>query len=191
MITYILFTVLAILPLLIYLRNPYFLGDLKYALAAVRVGMRMSKVKKNFSSILDSFLDKVKKHPQNTFLIFKDTSYTYSQADKESNKAARALSTLAQLKQGDVAALFLSNEPQFVWIWLALAKLGCVASLLNCNIRSKSLVHCFSCCEAKVLIVGAGKAFWGIFFNQGCYFKMLAEFVFLQAPPLPILFYWH
>lgn len=155
MITYILFTILAILPLLIYLRDPYFLADLKYALAAIRIGMRMSKVKKNFSSILDSFFDKVKKHPQKTFLIFEESSYTYSQADKESNKAARALSTCVQLKEGDTAALFLSNEPQFVWIWLALAKLGCVASLLNCNIRSKSLVHCFSCCEAKVLIVGA------------------------------------
>ncbi|MEQ2186211.1 hypothetical protein GOODEAATRI_026316 [Goodea atripinnis] len=119
--------------------------------------MQLSKIRKSFSSILDSFLDKVQKHPQKTFLIFEENSYTYSQADKESNKVARALWTHAQLKEGDTAALLLGNEPQLVWVWLALAKLGCVASVLNSNIRSKSLLHCFSCCEAKVLIVGAGK----------------------------------
>ncbi|KAK5609478.1 hypothetical protein CRENBAI_007988 [Crenichthys baileyi] len=117
--------------------------------------MQLSKIRNSFSSILDSFLDKVQKHPQKTFLIFEESSYTYSQADKESNKVARALWTHAQLKEGDTAALLLGNEPQLVWVWLALAKLGCVASVLNSNIRSKSLLHCFSCCEAKVLIVGA------------------------------------
>ncbi|MEQ2256458.1 hypothetical protein ILYODFUR_024360, partial [Ilyodon furcidens] len=155
MIAFILFAVLAILPLFIYLRNPYFMGDLNYAFALIRVGMQLSKIRKSFSSILDSFLDKVQKHPQKTFLIFEENSYTYSQADKESNKVARALWTHAQLKEGDTAALLLGNEPQLVWVWLALAKLGCVASILNSNIRSKSLLHCFSCCEAKALIVGA------------------------------------
>ncbi|XP_012706633.2 very long-chain acyl-CoA synthetase [Fundulus heteroclitus] len=153
MIAYILFTVLAIL--LVYLRNPYFMSDLNYALTAIRIGVRLSKIKKSFSSILDSFLEKVAKHPQKTFLIFEESSYTYSQADKESNKIARALQTHGRLKEGDTAALFLGNEPHFVWVWLALAKLGCVAALLNYNIRSKSLLHCFSCCDAKVLIVGA------------------------------------
>ncbi|XP_008402769.1 very long-chain acyl-CoA synthetase-like [Poecilia reticulata] len=155
MIAYILFTVLAILPLFVYLRNPYFLGDFRYTVTAIRIGIRMSKIKKNFSSLLDCFLDRVEKHPEKTFLIFEESSYTYSQADRESNKVARALSMHAQLKEGDTVAVFLGNEPHFVWLWLGLAKLGCVASLLNSNLRSKSLVHCFSCCEAKVLIAGA------------------------------------
>ncbi|XP_047219692.1 very long-chain acyl-CoA synthetase-like isoform X1 [Girardinichthys multiradiatus] len=155
MIAFILLTALAILLVFIYLRNPYFMGDLNYAFGLIRIGMQLSKIRKSFSSILDSFLDKVQKHPQKTFLIFEENSYTYSQADKESNKVARALWTHAQLKEGDTAALLLGNEPQLVWVWLALAKLGCVASVLNINIRSKSLLHCFSCCEAKVLIVGA------------------------------------
>ncbi|KAF4095279.1 hypothetical protein G5714_024357 [Onychostoma macrolepis] len=43
----------------------------------------------------------------------------------------------------------------FLWIWLALAKIGCSVALLNHNIRSKSLLHCFTCCGASVLIAGA------------------------------------
>ncbi|KAG9352244.1 hypothetical protein JZ751_020657, partial [Albula glossodonta] len=76
-------------------------------------------------------------------------------ADKQSNKAARALEMHARLKGGDTAALLLGNEPHFVWIWLGLAKLGCVSAMLNCNIRSKSLLHCLLCCEFKVLIAAA------------------------------------
>uniref|UniRef100_A0A8P4G8J6 long-chain-fatty-acid--CoA ligase n=1 Tax=Dicentrarchus labrax TaxID=13489 RepID=A0A8P4G8J6_DICLA len=160
MIAYVLYSALAglaFLAFLLYLRNPYFLKDLNYTVTAIKIAMQLRKFKKQkpFYSILDRFLDKVARHPQKKFILFEDSSYTYSQADKESNRVARALSTHAKLKEGDTVALFLGNEPQFVWVWLALTKLGCTASLLNYNIRSKSLLHCFSCCEAKVLVAGA------------------------------------
>ncbi|XP_074476085.1 long-chain fatty acid transport protein 2-like [Sebastes fasciatus] len=160
MIAYILYTALtglAILPLLLYLRNPYFFKDLGYTITAIQIGLSLSKFKKQkpFYSILDRFLDQVARQPHKKFILFEESSYTYSQADKESNRVARALSTHAHLKEGDTVALFLGNEPQFVWLWLALTKLGCCASLLNYNIRSKSLLHCFSCCDAKVLVAGA------------------------------------
>lgn len=150
---------LALLLALLYTKNPYFLQDLNYAITAIKIGMRLSKYKKSkpFYSMLDCFLDKVSRQPHKKFLLFEDSCYTYSQADKESNKVARALSTHANLQEGDTVALFLGNEPWFVWAWLALAKLGCTASLLNNNIRSKSLLHCFSCCDAKVLVAGAGE----------------------------------
>ncbi|KAK2920001.1 long-chain fatty acid transport protein 2-like isoform X1 [Channa argus] len=160
MIVYVLFTALAglgILLLFVYLKNPYFWKDVNYAITAIQIGMRLNKFSKQkpFHSILDCFLEKVAKHPDKEFILFEDRSYTYYQADKESNRVARALSTHAHLKEGDTVALFVGNEPQFVWIWLALFKLGCTASLLNYNIRSKSLLHCFSCCEAKVLVAGS------------------------------------
>ncbi|XP_068602406.1 long-chain fatty acid transport protein 2-like [Brachionichthys hirsutus] len=160
MIAYILSTALAglvILPFLLYLKNPYFIQDLKQAIVFLQIGSRLAKIsrKKPFHSILDCFLDNVAKQPHKTFIVFGERRYTYSQADKESNKAARALSAHGRLKEGDTVALFLGNEPHFVLIWLALFKLGCKASLLNCNIRSKSLLHCFSGCEAKLLVAGA------------------------------------
>ncbi|KAM9860878.1 long-chain fatty acid transport protein 2-like [Aulostomus maculatus] len=146
---------LAILPLLLYLRNPYFLADLRYAVTSIKIGIRLNKMKrqKPFYSIVDCFLDQAAKQPQKTFLVFEERSFTYRQADQESNKAARALAPL--LGEGDTVAVFLANEPAFVWIWLGLAKLGCTAALLNYNIRSKSLLQCFSCCGAKVLVAGA------------------------------------
>lgn len=162
MIAYILYSALlglVILPLWLYLKNPYILNDLKYLVNAMIVGRSLAKYasQKPFYSVLDCFLDKVAKQPQKTFVLFEGSSFTYSQADKESNRAARALLKHANLKEGDTVALFMENEPNFVWLWLALSKLGCTVSFLNSNIRSKSLLHCFSCCNAKVLIAGAGK----------------------------------
>lgn len=160
MIAYILYSALigaVILPLLLYMRNPYFFEDLRYTVTSLKIGIRLNKIQKSkpFYSILDCFLDKVSKHPHKTFIFFEGSAYTYEDIDRESSRVARALATHANLKEGDTVALFMGNEPQFVWIWLGLAKLGCTASLLNFNIRSKSLLHCFSCCEAKVLIAGA------------------------------------
>uniref|UniRef100_A0A672GC47 long-chain-fatty-acid--CoA ligase n=1 Tax=Salarias fasciatus TaxID=181472 RepID=A0A672GC47_SALFA len=148
------FTVLAVLPLVLYFINPYFWEDFKFAVTLIRIGVRLNQIGKKFYSVLDCFLDKVASHPHKTFLLFEESSYSYSQADKESSKAARALSGC--LEPGDTVALLLGNEPMFVFLWLAAAKLGCTAALLNCNLRSKSLLHCFSCCDAKEHIVKFG-----------------------------------
>ncbi|XP_031722455.1 long-chain fatty acid transport protein 2 [Anarrhichthys ocellatus] len=155
---YIWFTVLAGLAILScsFLRTcfPHLGEDFTYILASVKLGFRLVKYKtcKPFYSVLDCFLDAVKRHPSKIFLHFEGREYTYGEMDKQSNKVARALQAEARLKEGDAVALFLANEPSFVWTWLGLAKLGCPAALLNFNIRSKSLLHCFSCCGAKVII---------------------------------------
>uniref|UniRef100_A0A7N6BDS2 long-chain-fatty-acid--CoA ligase n=1 Tax=Anabas testudineus TaxID=64144 RepID=A0A7N6BDS2_ANATE len=145
----------ALLFLLLQTLSPYFGDECAYILRSIKLGIRLTKYKKAkpFYSILDCFLDAVKRRPGKIFLHFEGRDYSYEQVDKQSNKVARALQAEAQLKEGDTVALFLSNEPYVVWIWLGLAKLGCPAALLNFNIRSKSLLHCFSCCGAKVIIV--------------------------------------
>uniref|UniRef100_A0A7N8YCE4 long-chain-fatty-acid--CoA ligase n=1 Tax=Mastacembelus armatus TaxID=205130 RepID=A0A7N8YCE4_9TELE len=133
---------------------PYFGEDCTYILRTIKLGARLFKYKKvkPFYSIVDCFLDAVQRQPNKIFLRFEGREYSYSDVDKESNKVARALRAEARLKEGDTVALFLPNEPNVVWIWLGLAKLGCPAALLNFNIRSKSLLHCFSCCGAKVIV---------------------------------------
>ncbi|XP_029379623.1 long-chain fatty acid transport protein 2 isoform X1 [Echeneis naucrates] len=140
-----------------FLRNffPYLKADCIHIVRSIGVGFRLLRYKKikPFYSVLDRFLDRVRRHPDKTFIIFEGRQYSYGEVDRRSNKVARALQAEAGLREGDTVALFLPNEPCYVWIWLGLAKLGCPAALLNFNIRSKSLLHCFSCCGAKVLIV--------------------------------------
>lgn len=147
---------LVILLLFLYIRNPYIFIDLAFVFRTMRAVSLMPKGKLG-QSLLGCFLERVAMHPHKRYIVFEDTSYTYSQADAESNKIARVLSSHVQVKEGDTVALFMDNQPLYVWVYLALAKLGCAASLLNSNIRSKSLLHCLSCCDAKVLVAAAGK----------------------------------
>ncbi|XP_067090153.1 long-chain fatty acid transport protein 2-like [Osmerus mordax] len=178
------FTILAgiaILPVFLKTWFPYFGQDFSYIMKCIVLGIRLAKYKrKPFYSILDCFLDAVKKHPNKTFIHFEGKAHSYSEVDKQSNKVARALQTQARLKEGDTVALFLGNEPCFAWTWLGLAKLGCAAALLNFNIRSKSLLHCFSCCGAKVIIASAElktavEEVLPVLRQQGIYVYLLSE----------------
>lgn len=136
---------------------PYLGEEFTYIVRSVRFGGRLLRYRrlKPFYSIVDCFLDAARRHPDKTFVHFEGRQYSYGAVDKQSNKVARALQAEARLKEGQPVALFVGNEPCLIWTWLALAKLGCPAALLNFNIRSKSLLHCFSCCGAKAIIASA------------------------------------
>ncbi|XP_061077682.1 long-chain fatty acid transport protein 2-like [Conger conger] len=151
---------LAIISLLIVLfkyRFPYFVKDVLYTFRIARISWRMRHIlnKRPLYTILDCFLEAAKKNPNKTFIVFEGKTFSYSEADKWSNKVGRSLWNHAPVTEGDTVALFLGNEPSYLLIWLGLAKIGCAAALLNYNVRSKSLLHCFSCCGANVLIVAA------------------------------------
>lgn len=136
---------------------PYIWFDLLYFRDLVRILVRFvsRRRKRPLFFVLDRFLEQTAAHPDKPFIVFGDESFTYASTDKRSNKIAHALKDQCGYKAGDTVALFMGNEPAFVFTWLALAKLGSPVALLNHNIRTKSLLHCFNCCKAKVLVAAA------------------------------------
>uniref|UniRef100_A0A667WMH1 long-chain-fatty-acid--CoA ligase n=1 Tax=Myripristis murdjan TaxID=586833 RepID=A0A667WMH1_9TELE len=134
------------------IRNPYFFQDVHFLITLFRVRLRVSRYRERNYSILDRFLDVVKTQPHKPFVLFKDETYSYQDADKLSNKVARALLDSGAVTEGDTAALLVGNEPVFLWLWLGLLKLGCPVAFLNYNMKSQSLLHCFHCSGAKALI---------------------------------------
>ncbi|XP_062405796.1 long-chain fatty acid transport protein 2-like [Sardina pilchardus] len=145
---------LVIIPVLLKIFVPYFWKDVFYLKDLVRILLTFVSRRKRRPLFLavDRFIEQSALYPNRTFIWFENKSYSYQDADKESNKIANALRAHACLQSGETVALFMGNEPTFMFTWLALAKLGCPVAFLNHNIRSKSLLHCFSCCDAKVLI---------------------------------------
>ncbi|XP_052579748.1 long-chain fatty acid transport protein 2 isoform X2 [Peromyscus californicus insignis] len=157
----VLYTVLAgllLLPLLLTCCCPYLIQDLRYFLRVANLARRVRSYRQRrpVRTILRVFLERVRQTPHKPFLLFRDETLTYAQVDRRSNQVARALHDQLGLRQGDCVALFMSNEPAYVWIWLGLLKLGCPMACLNYNIRAKSLLHCFQCCGAKVLLASPG-----------------------------------
>uniref|UniRef100_A0A673TWR1 long-chain-fatty-acid--CoA ligase n=1 Tax=Suricata suricatta TaxID=37032 RepID=A0A673TWR1_SURSU len=145
---------LLLLPLLVNLCCPYFFQDISYFVRLVGVARRARSYgqRRPVRTIVHKFLEKARQTPHKPFLLFRDETFTYAQVDRRSNQAARALHDHVGLRQGDCVAIFMGNEPAYVWLWLGLAKLGCAMACLNYNIRAKSLLHCFQCCGAKVLL---------------------------------------
>ncbi|XP_019787165.2 long-chain fatty acid transport protein 2 isoform X2 [Tursiops truncatus] len=143
-----------LLPLLVNLCSPYFFQDVSYFLRLARMARQVRSYgqRRPVRTILHAFLERAHQSPHKPFLIFRDRTLSYVQVDRRSNQVARALRDRLGLRQGECVAIFLGNEPAYVWLWLGLAKLGCAMACLNCNIRGKSLLHCFQCCGAKVLL---------------------------------------
>lgn len=150
---------LLLLPLLVNLCCPYFFQDTSYLLRMARWVRRVRRngQRRPVRTVLQVFLERARSTPHKPFVLFQDETLTYAQVDRRSNQVARALRDHLGLRQGDCVAIFLGNEPAYVWLWLGLVKLGCAMSCLNCNIRAQSLLHCFQCCGAKVLLASPGE----------------------------------
>ncbi|XP_042351485.1 very long-chain acyl-CoA synthetase-like [Plectropomus leopardus] len=141
----------AVIFVALYLRYPYFIQDIQHVRLRLTATDQVLKYMQTNYNIIDRFSELVKEQPHKQFVLFKDETFSYQDADELSNKAARVFLQIG-LKEGDTVALFLRNEPMFLWLWLGLVKIGCSAAFLNFNIRSKSLLHCFNCSGATTLI---------------------------------------
>ncbi|XP_034076951.1 very long-chain acyl-CoA synthetase-like [Gymnodraco acuticeps] len=146
-----------IIPFAIKTLSPYLWLDILYLkdLLRILVTFVSRRRRRPFFFVLDRFLEQTAAHPDKSFIVFENEHFSYSHTDRRSNKTANALLSQPGYKAGDTVALFMGNEPAFMFTWLALAKLGSPVALLNHNIRTKSLLHCFNCCKATVLIAAS------------------------------------
>ncbi|CAB1319073.1 unnamed protein product [Coregonus sp. 'balchen'] len=135
---------------------PFFWEDFIYYLNLRKVGKALkSRMQRGVITYLDSFLYQAKKTPDKAFIVFDSQTLTYQDVDKRSNQFAKVFRTEGGLKKGDIVALLMSNEPDFICVWFGLSKLGCEVAFLNFNIKSKSLLYCFESCGAKSLVENA------------------------------------
>uniref|UniRef100_A0A8C8JB10 long-chain-fatty-acid--CoA ligase n=1 Tax=Oncorhynchus tshawytscha TaxID=74940 RepID=A0A8C8JB10_ONCTS len=136
---------------------PYFWKDVFYLVKVIRYGARLEifKITSKVVTIIDRFVQQAERIPTKPFLIYEGITYTYQDINERSNKLANVFLEQGTLKKGDSVALLMNNEPDFICVWFGLIKLGCAVAFLNTNIKSRSLLHCFNCCGAKTLVVGA------------------------------------
>ncbi|KAE8588965.1 hypothetical protein XENTR_v10022840 [Xenopus tropicalis] len=95
------------------------------------------------------FQVRVRTHPEQIFLRYRDQTITYRQLRDRSLRVAGALAGLAP---GDTVALLLGNEPRFLAAWFGLAQLGVVSAFLNTNVRKGALRHCLGASGSRGLI---------------------------------------
>ncbi|KAL3287520.1 hypothetical protein HHI36_001989 [Cryptolaemus montrouzieri] len=117
-----------------------------------------------------------RENPNKVAFYFEDQKMSFREVDQFSNKVANYFKDKGY-KRGDGVALLMDNKPEYVCIWLGLAKLGIVTALLNTNLMSKEAL-------AHAIKAGAGK---GIIF--GSKFKKLVEDTAFAIPELELYQY--
>lgn len=149
---------------------PYFWRDLRYLMKVIRYGARLELYKRTGKvvTVVDRFVERARRTPHKPFIIYDGVTHTYGEIDARSNRVARVFERA--VRKGDTVALLMSNEPDFISVWFGLSKLGCAVAFLNTNIRSRSLLHCFNCCGARLLVVGKGKP---VFTSSFCSLPLL------------------
>uniref|UniRef100_A0A8C5QUV8 Long-chain-fatty-acid--CoA ligase n=1 Tax=Leptobrachium leishanense TaxID=445787 RepID=A0A8C5QUV8_9ANUR len=150
------FTGLPVLWLLRRIFFPYLWKDLHFFYRALQYMKYTDDFLKRIPPflVLDKFYLRVSAQPDKNFIFYQEEVYTYRDIDLKSNQLAWALKQHSNLEEGQCVAIFLGNEPAYIWTWLGLAKIGCPVACLNYNIRAKSFLHCFRASRAKVLIAG-------------------------------------
>ena len=56
--------------------------------------------------------------------------------------------------KGDSVALFMENRPEYVGLWMGLAKIGVIPALINYNLQQDSLLHTINVAECRAIIYG-------------------------------------
>lgn len=119
--------------------------------------------------------------PAHTFLVHGARRFSYAEAERQSNRAARAFlrarscgagvgapdaaagsgaaravregDGAAPLAPGATVALLLPACPEFLWLWFGLAKAGLCTAFVPTALRRGPLLHCLRSCAARALVL--------------------------------------
>ena len=133
-------------------------SDFAYFAGAMRAVKMSGAVMKNpdrtFRDVAEELAEK---HAGKLALVSDRERFTYAEWNGRANRYARWMRAQG-LRKGDAIALFMPNRPEYICIWTAGTKLGCITALINSNLTGKGLAHCITIAEAKIVIVDAALA---------------------------------
>ena len=92
------------------------------------------------------------RYPEHIALIYKDVSLTYRELNALVNTFANALVALG-IQQGEHVCLLMSNRPEYLISWFAIARIGAVASPMNPSYKEREVTYQLGNSEAVAVIV--------------------------------------
>ena len=127
------------------------------ALMAIQKDVRRYVAEKTI--IPDLFVRTAAKHKNKPAILYEDEVWTFQDIENYSNAVANYFRNEGYTC-GDTVAIVLENSPEYVALWLGMAKIGVRAALINTNLRGDSLLHCVNISDAKAVVYG--KQFAGV-----------------------------
>ena len=118
----------------------------------VKMKRLVRKYEKKNKTVVECFEETVAKYPNNIMFNFEGKHETFQLVNDRAEKLAAFFQSLG-VQKGDCVAFFMDNSPDLVTYWLGCAKIGAISSLINFNLREKSLSHSIDTCSPKFVVV--------------------------------------
>ncbi len=87
------------------------------------------------------------------FCLFEGESISFAEFNRRANRCANFFRAEG-VAPGEVVCLLMENRPEFLTIWVGLAKLGAVTAAINTNQRGEALAHSLNLSGAARLVAG-------------------------------------
>ena len=130
-------------------------SEIAYARGILRALKRTRPIPENRNLTLGDYLERwAEAFGDRPALIGEPETFTYRQLDARANRYAR-WARAQGLGKGDAVCLMMANRPEYVAIWLGLARAGVATALVNTNLAGPSLAHSLAIVGAKAAIVEA------------------------------------
>lgn len=92
--------------------------------------------------------------PNSRFVRFQNVDLTYGQFHRDGNKMAHVLEVL-NLSKGQTCAVMLPNSPEFLAVWLGLARLGVIEVPINVAYRGDLLAYILNQAECQAMVTSS------------------------------------
>ena len=132
----------------------------KWYFFCIRALLILLSVRRSIKSCLaentiipDLFVRTAAKHKDKPAILYEDEVWTFQDIENYSNAVANYFRNEGYTC-GDTVAMVLENSPEYVALWLGMAKIGVHAALINTNLCGDSLLHCLNVSDAKALVYG-------------------------------------
>lgn len=127
--------------------------DLTGLIRLIKTHWFLYKLRKRNATVPQVFKQNALENPDKIIFYYEDERWSMKRIDEFSNRVANAF--LEQgFQPGQEVALFMESKPEFVAIWLGLAKAGIVSALINTNQRMDTLIHSITVVNCRALIFG-------------------------------------
>ena len=103
------------------------------------------------ASLLAMFDDARARRPQHDAVVYEGRRWSYAETCARSERVAAALAAQG-VGAGDRVILFLSNRPEFVFVLLAVQRLGAIAVPVGVREQRPGLAYVANQCGAKAIV---------------------------------------
>jgi len=130
-------------------------SEIAYLRGALRTLSNVTPIAKNPDRTFPDVADKLAAdHGDAEALISEHERMSFRRYNERANQYAR-WAMANGVKKGDCVALMMPNRPEYMALWLGVARAGGVTALLNTNLRGPVLAHCVNIVKPVHVIVDA------------------------------------